>query len=140
MRVQNKKASSAVTLKASCAQSNPSGIRKRTMNNSTSNTICNQDIPSNPRKGAVLEGFITCFYILLKQDNTYKKICCFLDEDNVKRAYTLIKQAFPKEQIYICDEVVEKQSFSFWEYARKHIRSLKKVNKLIGLSSEGVAA
>lgn len=135
---RKQKASSAATLKASYLK--VISFEDRPMNNITSNDISNQDIPSNPRKGAMLEGFISCFYILRKQDNVYKKVCCFLDEYNVKRAYSLIKQAFPKEQIYICDEVAEKQSFCFWEYARKHIKSLKKVNQLTGFSSEGVAA
>lgn len=117
-----------------------SNTGNRPMNDNSTNLENNQDIPGNPRKGAILEGFVSCFYILRKQDDTYKKVCCFLDEDNVKRAYNLIKQAFPKEQIFICDEIVEKQSFSFWEYARKHIKSLKKVNQLLGFSSIGVAA
>lgn len=101
------------------------------MKNITSNDINNQVIPSNPRKGAVLEGFISCFYILRIQNNAYKKVFCFLDERSVKIAYSIIKQAFPKERIFICDEMIEKQFFSSLEYARVHIKSIKKVSQFI---------
>lgn len=91
----------------------------------------NREIPSNPRRGMILDGFVSCFYILRLQNNVYKKVLCFLDEQNVKIAYGVISKAFPDERIFICDEMIEKKFFSFWEHARIHIKSIKKVSQFL---------